>query len=60
MPPRPYTVVHPTARLSAADAEALIRGLEATLGGNRRDAEATRERDAAARSGPSRSPGPPS
>ncbi len=32
MPPWYYTVAHPDARLSPAEKEALIRGLEATLG----------------------------
>ncbi len=31
MPPRLYTILHPEARLSAAEREILIRGLEATL-----------------------------
>jgi len=33
MPPPYYTVLHPSARLSADERAALIRGLEATFGG---------------------------
>lgn len=43
MPPRIYTAFHPSARLDAADRDALARGLVATLGpGERGDG---RERD---------------
>ena len=33
MPPAQYTLMHPEAKLSGSDREALIRGLQATLGG---------------------------
>lgn len=35
MPPTYYTLLHGTARLSAAERDELIRGLQATLGGRR-------------------------
>jgi hypothetical protein len=34
MPPRSYTLMHPEARLSVAEKDALARGLIATLGSN--------------------------
>lgn len=37
MPPRRYTLAHPSARLSDEDREALARGLAATLGGDADD-----------------------
>lgn len=39
MPPRLYALLRPAARLSAGDTRDLIRGLEATFGGRRRQEE---------------------
>ena len=33
MPPRSYLLMHPEARLTAAERDQLARGLDATLGG---------------------------
>jgi hypothetical protein len=37
MPPPPYMLLHPEARFSPAEREALIAGLLATFGGKRED-----------------------
>ena len=37
MPPRYYTLLHPDARLSAQEVDALARGLQATFGGDAED-----------------------
>lgn len=44
MPPKPYLLLHPTARLSAADRAALMEGLTRTFGAPRERSEAD-ERD---------------
>lgn len=44
MPPRYYTLMHPEARLTGAEVEALMRGLQATFPAQREGRERERER----------------
>ncbi len=43
MPPRYYTLLHPSARLTAEERDALARGLDATLGGEEEHEDRARD-----------------